>query len=634
MKSLERRAGVAAACFVPACLVAAWTAGCLVDFQVGYGSDGGPDRAVWLDADSHVVDVAGDGGGRDSSPDVPRGRDAQGPACGNGIVEAGESCDDGNQESGDGCDATCGVEEYFSCEGSPTVCTCRVLVRAGLVPSTDWDGRTWDTAFQEVQAGIDQASLLLGTLAVARCQVWVAGGTYFVYKRDKSDSISMADGVDILGGFCGTEEQLSERPTDVLGTCPAILDGRDALRRHSVESVLLAQGSGDATVDGVTVQWGGDREGMGGGLRAEGFSVAVRNCLFEGNEAAVGGAIYVGAGSRVVVVDTVFRDNKAREDSGGAVLVASGGHLEVVGDGAGSCRFLENETDRPGEGGAVFVESRATARIAGCTFEGNTAEHGGAVGARGVLDLQASTLGGNVAQGRGGAVHVSSGGDATLEDVTFDGNSADRGGAVTVFSGGGDVRAELRRCSFVDNAAAEASGGLRVDANNSAYRVVAWVSDSLFVGNAGGGFGGAGSAVYGAELHLLNCTVVGNQAGVGGGFLGYRQQAFTVRNSILWDNQGFDLHVYQGNGAPIEVWRSDVQDVGDDVLNRGGLFSANPLFVSGAYHLRATSPCLDRGDDGVVTSTLDLDGNPRTVDLPGVNNGGVVDLGAFERQQP
>lgn len=50
--------------------------------------------------------------------------------CGNGVVEAGEGCDDFNTIGGDGCSATCGVEQFFVCQGSPSICR-RIGVTCG-----------------------------------------------------------------------------------------------------------------------------------------------------------------------------------------------------------------------------------------------------------------------------------------------------------------------------------------------------------------------------------------------------------------------------------------------------------------------------------------------------------------------
>jgi hypothetical protein len=55
-----------------------------------------------------------------------------------------------------------------------------------------------------------------------------------------------------------------------------------------------------------------------------------------------------------------------------------------------------------------------------------------------------------------------------------------------------------------------------------------------------------------------------------------------------------------------------------------GNISADPLFVAGGYRLQEGSPCVDAGDDYVLTLLpVDLDGRPRRI-------GPHVDMGAFE----
>lgn len=64
-------------------------------------------------ADTDVASVDTDGGGSST------------PVCGDGTVADTEACDDGDLEDGDGCSASCTVEPYTSCSGSPSTCCVR-----------------------------------------------------------------------------------------------------------------------------------------------------------------------------------------------------------------------------------------------------------------------------------------------------------------------------------------------------------------------------------------------------------------------------------------------------------------------------------------------------------------------------
>jgi hypothetical protein len=130
------------------------------------------------------------------------------------------------------------------------------------------------------------------------------------------------------------------------------------------------------------------------------------------------------------------------------------------------------------------------------------------------------------------------------------------------------------------------------------------------------------------SVEVFNCHFVGNKCEFGAcGFFSGNEPA-VMTNSVLWGNasesiippeeqaiHGNDLTI---NHSCVEGWTGNLGGVG----NHG----EDPLFVDeakGDVRLAAGSPCIDRGDNQVVTRPLDLDGNPRIVD-------GTVDMGPYE----
>jgi cysteine-rich repeat protein len=47
--------------------------------------------------------------------------------CGDGSIDGSEYCDDGNTAGNDGCSATCTIEEFWACNGEPSLCSINVI---------------------------------------------------------------------------------------------------------------------------------------------------------------------------------------------------------------------------------------------------------------------------------------------------------------------------------------------------------------------------------------------------------------------------------------------------------------------------------------------------------------------------
>jgi hypothetical protein len=122
---------------------------------------------------------------------------------------------------------------------------------------------------------------------------------------------------------------------------------------------------------------------------------------------------------------------------------------------------------------------------------------------------------------------------------------------------------------------------------------------------------------------IINNTIIKNWATWGGGIYSGGIDSFpTVINTILWMDSPQEIYLHLGSS--ITVTYSDVLGGWVGIGN----IQADPLFVDAPnrdYHLLPGSPCIDTGDNTVVTSNTDLDGNPRIVNS-------IIDIGAFEVQ--
>jgi len=222
-------------------------------------------------------------------------------------------------------------------------------------------------------------------------------------------------------------------------------------------------------------------------------------------------------------------------------------------------------------------------------------------------------------------------------------------------NGGGvwceDISAVVSNCVLTDNSTASLGAGAYGGTLNNC---------TLTNNNLNGFFNAGGGAAY---CTLNNCFLVGNNAinTEGGGAYAstlnsclvsgnYAYQdgggayASTLNNCTLVNNFAWD----EGAGADISTLNNCIEyynrDTGFDFLtstynncctdqlpnNGEGNFTNAPLFVDYAgsdYHLQSNSPCINAGNNTYVTTTNDLDGNPRI-------KGGTVDIGAYEYQTP
>ncbi len=278
--------------------------------------------------------------------------------------------------------------------------------------------------------------------------------------------------------------------------------------------------------------------------------------------------------------------------SGGSLTIenltlANGSHASVGGSihTQGSLTLIDStiQSSAAGRGGAVFVEATGSLSISGSSFIGNaaTATGGGAITALGSFTISNSTLAANTAAGIGGAIEARA--DGSLTGVTLSGNSAaSAGGGIAIASGS----VAIMNATFTLNR-----------------------SDS----DASGGETGGAISVSGGAAALVSTLVSGN----------YRGSGVSTNDDIAGTVTGtFNLVGSASTAGGL------THGVGNNLVGVSPLLGAISLNGGAVqtHPLLEGSPAIDAGSNPGALSN-DVRGGRYLR-----NDGGGVDIGAYERQ--
>ncbi|MHC5074574.1 MAG: right-handed parallel beta-helix repeat-containing protein, partial [Planctomycetota bacterium] len=226
------------------------------------------------------------------------------------------------------------------------------------------------------------------------------------------------------------------------------------------------------------------------------------NSHVESTGGIAGGALYFADRTALTILDSVFTNNQALDQSFGSIQYTRGGALFCERHPTSgstnrvnltNCQFTSNLA------GAVYYLGRCRVNLTGCTFTNNSeAAFGGAVyvGLSSSVEIHNSVFGGNSAYLDGGALKLLS--DATLSNCSFSNNVADSdgddvggyGGAIDLYRGStSTINASV--CSFSGNQAIY-GGGFSSENFNATFE------DCYFIGN---------TALEGGGMHLVNGDV-------------------------------------------------------------------------------------------------------------------------------
>ena len=351
-------------------------------------------------------------------------------------------------------------------------CTAFLLL---LASAPAWAGvcrvTTAGTIFNDGSSWAVPVTLQQALTASSICtEIWVKKGVYKPTGANNNATFDIASGVEVYGGFAGSETARSQRdPSANLTVLSGDIDNNDTtdaegidvdashiVGTNSVKVVTMTSTDSSTVLDGFTVTGGGAAGTFtGGGLQCY-CSSRLSRLVFSGNSSAYeGGAIYIQDGSPDLS-DIVFTGNNA-DNRGGAVSIYTSQASTIR---LSEIAFINNQAF---SGGALAIATAAstTLQLANATFNGNHAQRGGAMFDYAPAGASATTLTNvtfNANQATslsGGAIYgnLVAGNDLTLRNVILWGDIAPLGqGPEIAYTDGSAVAA-------IDHSIVKGSGG-------------------------------------------------------------------------------------------------------------------------------------------------------------------------------
>ncbi len=288
-------------------------------------------------------------------------------------------------------------------------------------PNATGIGSTWENALSDLQEAL--------AIAQEGDQIWVASGIYIpTIHNDRNANFQIPSGVQVYGGFKGTENRLEDRnPKENL----TILSGEigDTTRTDNSYTIVYFNHAGPNTIlDGFVIT-GGYADGM-----VEGADLSTCGAgVFNNGDSGL---------SSPIITQCLFLENFSRE--GAAIYnYASDGEASPR---INNCKFVYNRSDF--NGGAIFNDGNfgtCNPVIKLCTFEGNEASYGAGILNRGLYGeckpvISDCSFTENLSIIRGGPIYNQVGGRGIVE-LQLSGNVFDNN--ITTF-GDPDVEQTIK----------------------------------------------------------------------------------------------------------------------------------------------------------------------------------------------
>lgn len=312
--------------------------------------------------------------------------------------------------------------------------------------------------------------------------------------------------------------------------------------------------------------------------------VTIKNGTITGGNAPQGGGFNIQSGN-VIIDDCIIKDNVAKS-GGGGVYIAGSADVQIIGS--------EIENNSGSNGGAIYITSlsvgneyyNCVCKVVDTKLDNNTATLGGAVNmganlfnegvtATFIMDGE-STMDGNTASYRGGAVYLSGTGSRfQVKNGNISNNTVTgyEGGAIWATNWGGVT---VKKGTLINNSAKTYGGAIYIKANmreedalakqafENGLRDVLNLGDVLITDNSakqgGGIYIDSYPSAYGIKADLKQASIYNNHASVRADDIystGVGTEGCTVQLGETADSWKLDC------GDTVDNWYIDSEEMGE-----------------------------------------------------------------------
>ncbi len=352
----------------------------------------------------------------------------------------------------------------------------------------------------------------------------------------------------------------------------------------------------------------------GGGINATNSRLRINECYLHSNVAdTLGGGIYAYRCPEVEISMCNIQSNTSWGSSGGVHIQESNANVYAS--------HIGNNDAPNGWAGAFQAynpdqDANYHIYISDSQIENNTSEVNAGI------DIWSSD--------------DNSGIEAYITNCQISNNQSNRKTAVNIW--GQNSYVHLTNVEIFDNYADTYIAGIHFGGNSSGVveRCLIWHNNAFDID--GGGLG-TGVAVFGgAQVDIVNSTILANQGTMGAGLTNGGGGDMNIINTIIWGNTPSQIYLDQYNGVwgtttfSHSLFDGDTEIVSSNLnqyyTDGGGNIFDDPQFTQpngDSYELSATSPCIDSGHPDLDGDGTSWENDPDDQDPDGSR----LDMGAY-----